>query len=161
MRKQSLFSKERLVYWPDEFADVVDFLSGRDARGQVVTHPLYSFNTGAIVLAASVGVRANRRREVGAKRKEISTATFASHGLESYIFLVPLVGAPDLGTDMLRPDNEEQVIREFERWAAGGLEILAGEISESVGRDADVIVQRLMLAPTGTQEEPGTLPRLI
>ena len=161
MRKQSLFTKERLIYWPDEFADVVDFLNGRADDGRIVANPLYSFNTGAIVLAASIGVKTNRRRDVGAKRKEISTATFASHGLEPYIFLIPLLGTPDLGTDILRPDNEEQLIREFERWAAGGLEVLAGEISDSAGKDADVIVQRLMLPSGSKGEERNKLPVLI
>lgn len=160
-RKSSLFSKERMVYWPDEFADVVDFLNGRDENGRVVTNPLYSLNTGAIVLAASIGVKANRRREVGQKRKEISTSTFAGNGLEPYIFLVPLLGNPDGGTDLLRPDQEEQLVREFERWAAGGLEFLAGEINESAGKDADIIVQRMMLGSTGEVEQEGELPNLI
>lgn len=145
MRKQSLFSKERLVYWPDEFSEIVELLTGRDRDGRTVGNPLYSFNTGAIVLAASLGAREKRKREVGASRKEISTTTFVGHQLEAYIFLVPLLGNPSLGTDFLRPENEEQVIREFERYAAGGLEILSGEIDASAGKSTDVIVQALML----------------
>jgi hypothetical protein len=160
-RKTSRFSKERMIYWPDEFADVVDFLNGRDENGRVVANPLYSLNTGAIVLAASIGVKNNRRREVGQKRKEISTATFAGNDLEPYIFLIPLLGNPEAGTDLIRPDQEEQVVREFERWAAGGLELLAGEINESAGKDADIIVQRLMLGPRGEPEEVGELPDLL
>jgi hypothetical protein len=144
MRKHSLFSKERLVYWPEEFSEVVDLLNGRDGEGRTVTSPLYSLNTGAIVLAASLGAREGRKREVGTRRKEISTATFLSQELEPYIFLVPLLGDPTLGVGFLRPENEEQVIREFERYAAGGLELLAGEMDASAGKAADVIVQSLM-----------------
>ena len=153
MRKQSLFSKERLVYWPEEFSEVVDLLNGRDREGRTVGSPLYTFNTGAIVLAASLGAREKRKREVGARRKEISTATFLGHELEPYIFLVPLLGDPALGTDFLRPENEEQVIREFERYAAGGLELLAGEMVTSAGKAADVLVQSLMIVPTKGREE--------
>lgn len=160
MRKQSLFSRERLVYWPEEFAEVVDLLNGRDREGRVVGSPLYSFNTGAIVLAASLGAREKRKREVGARRKEISTATFLGHELEPYIFLVPLLGDPTLGTDFLRPDNEEQVVREFERYAAGGLELLAGEMDASAGRAADVLVQSLMI-PSTQARTAVDLPNLL
>ena len=153
MRKQSLFSKERLVYWPEEFSEVVDLLNGRDREGRTVGSSLYTFNTGAIVLAASLGAREKRKREVGARRKEISTATFLGHELEPYIFLVPLLGDPALGTDFLRPENEEQVIREFERYAAGGLELLAGEMDTSAGKAADILVQSLMIVPTKGREE--------
>ncbi len=160
MRKQSLFSKERLVYWPEEFSEVVDLLNGRDREGRAVGGPLYSFNTGAIVLAASLGAREGRKREVGPRRKEISTATFLGHELEPYIFLVPLLGDPALGTEFLRPENEEQVIREFERYAAGGLELLAGEMDASAGKAADVVVQSLMIqASIGKKSED--LPSLI
>jgi len=160
MRKQSLFSRERLVYWPEEFSEVVDLLNGRDREGRTVGSPLYSFNTGAIVLAASLGAREKRKREVGTRRKEISTATFLSHELEPYIFLVPLLGDPALGTECLRPENEEQVIREFERYAAGGLELLAGEMDASAGKAADVIVQSLMFPPVrsaGVTDLPNLL----
>jgi len=146
MRKQSLFSKERLVYWPEEFSEIVDVLTGRDREGRTLGTPLYQFNTGAIVLAASLGAKGKRKREVGLNRKEISTATFVSHNLEPYIFLVPMLGDLSLDTEFLRPENEEQVIREFERFAAGGLEILAGEMDASAGKAADVIVQELMLS---------------
>ena len=143
MKQQSFFSKERLVYWPEEFSEVVDQLNGRTADGKALGNGLYSFNTGAIVLAAALGVQQGRRREVGSQRKEISTATFASHRLESYLFLIPLLGDEKLTVDVLRPENEEAVIREFERYAAGGLEYLAGVLEESVGRSIDMMVQSL------------------
>jgi hypothetical protein len=161
MRGQSLFSKERLVYWPEEFSEVVGLLNGRDLEGRVVGSSLYSFNTGAIVLAASLGAREKRTREVGQKRKEISTATFNSHRLEAYLFLVPLLGNPSNGTDFLRVENEEQVIREFERYAAGGLELLAGEMEASAGKSADILIQSLMLKRPVQRSRDTPMPNLI
>ena len=161
MRGQSLFSKERLVYWPEEFSEVVSLLNGRDLEGRVVGSPLYSFNTGAIVLAASLGAREKRTREVGPRRKEISTATFNSHRLEAYIFLVPLLGNSSNDTEFLRVENEENVIREFERYAAGGLEMLAGEMDASAGKSADMIVQTLMMRQARQSHSEATLPSLI
>jgi hypothetical protein len=161
MKQQSLFSRERLVYWPEEFSEVVDQLNGRTPDGKTVGNGLYSFNTGAVILAASLGVQKGRRREVGSQRKEISTTTFASHRLESYLFLIPLLGDDRLTVDLLRPENEESVIREFERYAAGGLEYLAGILEESAGRSIDMVVQSLAAAavrtPTGESEVPDLL----
>ena len=162
MRGQSLFSKERLVYWPEEFSEVVSLLNGRDVEGRIVGSSLYSFNTGAIVLAASLGARERRTREVGPKRKEISTSAFNSHRLEAYLFLVPLLGNPKNGTDFLRVENEENVIREFERYAAGGLEIIAGEMEASASKSVDVLVQGLMM--TGRARDQNSrmeMPALI
>jgi len=161
MRGHSLFSKERMVYWSEEFSDVVDLLNGRDHEDRPVGNALYSFNTGAIVLAASLGARERRVREVGSRRKEISTSTFNSHRLEAYLFLVPLLGNPGHGTDFLRPENEESVIREFERYAAGGLEILAGEMEASAGKSVDILVQTLMMKNSRSVEGIPAMPNLL
>jgi hypothetical protein len=154
MRKQSLFSKERNIYWSEEFADVVNQLTGRDSEGRLVSVSLYPFNTGAIALASAVGIKFNRKTEVASdRRKEISTNTFAAHGFEPYIFLVSLVASPSISLDVLRPENEEGLIREYERYVAGGLEILRGEFDASGGQTCDVIVQRLMLDSSTIRDE--------
>ncbi len=161
MKQQSLFSKERLVYWPEEFSEVVDQLNGRTADGKALGNGLYNFNTGAVVLAAALGVQQGRRREVGPQRKEISTTTFASHRLESYIFLIPLLGDDSLTVDTLRPESEELLIREFERYAAGGLEVLAGALEESAGRSIDMVIQALASSVSvGFRKEEG-IPDLL
>jgi len=162
MHKPSVFTKERMIYWPGEFSDVVDLLNGRDQNGSMVSVPLYSLNTGPILLAAAIGAREKRTRETKTdNRKEISTATFHSNGLEMYIFLIPILANTALGTEFLRPENEEQVIREFERYVAGGLEYLAGEMEASAGKSADIIVQSLMMKKITTTNTPGDLPSLI
>jgi len=147
MRKQSLFSKERLVYWSDEFADVVNLLTGKDAQGNATHSPVCSLNADAIVLAAAVGMKHKRKREFGdGVRKEISTATFATRGLEPYIFLVGLLGGTMSNVEILRPDNEELLIKEFERYASGGLEFLRGEFSRAPTKGADWIIETLFAA---------------
>lgn len=145
MRKQSLFSKERLVYWSDEFADVVNFLTGKDAQGNATHPPICSLNADAIALAAAVGMKHKRKRGLGdGARKEISTATFATRGLESYIFLVGLLGGAMSNVEILRPDHEEQLIREFEQYAAGGLEFLRTEFAQAPAKGADWVVEKLV-----------------
>jgi dnd system-associated protein 4 len=161
MRKQSLFTKERVIYWSDEFADVVNQLTGKDADGKIVQPAIYSFNTGAIVLAAAVGVAQKRKRELGSGgRREISTTTFASHGLEMYIFLIALLGGSFESVEIFRPDNEELLIKEFEQYASGGLEYLRSEFSQAPMKTADWIVEKLFLVKDKTGIE-ADIPILI
>jgi dnd system-associated protein 4 len=161
MRKQSLFSKERLVYWSDEFADVVNLLTGKDAQGNATHPPVCSLNADAIALAAAVGIKHKRKREFGnGVRKEISTATFATRGLEAYIFLIGLLGGVMTNVEILRPDNEELLIKEFEQYAAGGLEFLRTEFSLSPTHSADVVVARLFSNET-TAPNDAAIPPLI
>jgi hypothetical protein len=148
MRNERLFSRDRKVYWPTEFIPEMNLLKGVDEKNQPVSHPLYPFFTGAMVLAASIGVANGRKREIGASGKqEIDTSTFASGQqgrLEKFIFLIPLLGNSQLGLEYLRPENEEELVREFERYAAGGLEMLRGMFSESAGKSPELIIEGLL-----------------
>lgn len=143
MRGQSHFTKDRSVYWPGEFADVVNTLTGKNTQGVSVGNPLYQFNTGAITFAASVGLKHRRKREVGSDRKEITTGTFASHRLEMHIFLIAMLGMDSANVDLLRADQEEAVIREFERYAAGGLEYMRTEFELNPTQSPDVVLEKL------------------
>lgn len=161
MRKQSLFSKERLVYWSDEFADVVNFLTGKDAQGNATHPPLCSLNADAIALAAAVGMKHKRKREFGnGTRKEISTATFASRDLEPYIFLVGLLGGVMSNVEILRPDNEEFLIKEFEQYATGGLEFLRTEFAQAPTKGADWVIEKLF-AGSSSEMVDQKIPDLI
>lgn len=153
MRQAQLMSKERLIYWPGEFAEIMDLLTGKDKHGGRLPIAMYEFNTQAIVLAACIGVAEGRKRDIGSStKKEISTVTMAGHGLERFIFLIPQLAEPDKAVDILRTSNEELAIREFERYAAGGLEVLAGAIERSPLSSIDAIVAQLVKA----QDTPST-----
>ena len=96
------------MYWSDEFADVVNLLTGKDVQGNTTHPPLCTLNADAIALAAAVGMKHKRKRDFGSgARKEISTATFATRGLEAHIFLVALLGGAMTNVEILRPENEE------------------------------------------------------
>ncbi len=160
MRSQSNFTKERSVYWPGEFADVVNTLTGKNTQGISVGNPIYQFNTGAIAFAASVGLKHRRKREVGGDRKEITTGTFASHRLEMYIFLIAMLGTDSATVDMLRADQEEAVIREFERYAAGGLEYLRTEFEQNPTQSPDVVLEKMFRENLNIQTTEQELPDL-
>ena len=160
MRNQSHFTKERSVYWPGEFSDVVNTLTGKNTQGVTIGNPLYQFNTGAIAFAASVGLKHRRKRDVGSDRKEITTGTFASHRLEMYIFLIAMLGMENPTVDILRPDQEEAVIREVERYAAGGLEYLRTEFELNATQSPDVVIEKMFMAEMKKDSGETDLPDL-
>ena len=136
MADQRHFSSSQTIHWPTEYAYIVNMLKGLDLNGQPSHDPLYRYNTGPVLLAATIGLAHNREREVGTSRQEISTDTFESHRLgnsqstlASLILLIALIGTQDV--EMLRPDREPELIRKFERYAAGGFEYLRGALSTS------------------------------
>jgi len=143
MAEQNLFFASRTVYWPAEFTDIVNMLKGLDAAGQSAHPALYRYNTGPVVLAAMIGLFHRREREVGPQRQEISTDTFESHKfgnstLSTFILLVPLIGTHDL--DLLRPEREDELIRKFERYAAGGFEYLRGAMAGTADATGQVVL---------------------
>jgi hypothetical protein len=129
-----LFSSTRSIYWPGEYSDIVNMLKGQASDGKPSHSGLYRYNTGPIILAAVIGLIHDREKDVGTQRQEISTDTFEAQrignsNLSSYVFLIPLIATQDL--ELLRPEREDELIRKFERFAAGGLEYLRGALSVS------------------------------
>ena len=62
---QTIFATPKNAYWPSEFSDIVAMLKGVDENGKPTHAGMYRFNTGAMVLAACIGLRHGREREVG------------------------------------------------------------------------------------------------
>lgn len=144
MAQHGLFSGSRSVYWPAEYSDLINMLKGLDSTGQPSHQAMYRYNTGAIVLAAVVGLIHNRERDVGSQRQEISTDTFEAQkfnnsSLSAFVLLIPLIGTQDV--ELLRPEREDELIRKFERYAAGGLEYLRGALSNSSDSTGQTIIR--------------------
>jgi len=144
MAQGGLFSETRAIYWPTEFSDLVNMLKGQDASGQPSHQAMYRYNTGAVVFAAVVGLIHNRERDVGSQRQEISTDTFESQkfgnsSLSAFVLLIPLIGTQDI--ELLRPEREDELIRKFERYVAGGFEYLRGAMSTSSDSSGQMIVK--------------------
>jgi hypothetical protein len=144
MAQQSLLSASRTVYWPGEFSDLVNMLKGQNSNGVSSHPPMYRFNTGPVVYAAILGLAHQRERDVGTQRQEISSDTFEAHrfgnvNLASFLILIPLIGTGDI--DLLRPEREEEMIRKFERYVAGGFEYLRGAMSRSSDSSGQSVVR--------------------
>ena len=134
MSRSAFFEESKTVNWPSEFRDIVNIFKGKDVLGKN-THPaMYDFDTGAIVLAAVIGFIKKREREVGSSWLGIDTSTFEGHKfgnvpLTNYIALIAVLHEKDV--DLLREGRESELIRIFERYAAGGLEYLRAAMSRS------------------------------
>jgi hypothetical protein len=134
MSRDVFFEEVKTVYWPSEFEDIVNMFKGLDITGKKTHPPLYEFNTGAIVLAAAIGYIKKRERDVGSVRQEITTKTFESQKfggvpLTNYIALIAVLH--ERNVELLREGNESELIKIFERYAAGGLDYLRAAIARS------------------------------
>jgi len=119
-------------------------LKGQDANGSAAFSPMYRYNTGPIILAAILGLSHQREKDVGPQRQEISTDTFEAHrfgnaNLASFLLLIPLIGTGDI--ELLRPEREDELIRKFERYVAGGLEYLRGAMSRSADSSGQAVIR--------------------
>lgn len=158
MADQKHFSSSQTIHWPTEFAYIVNMLKGLDLNGQPSHDPLYRYNTGPVLLAATIGLAHNRERDVGPSRQEISTDTFESHrlgnsqsSLASLVLLIALIGTQDV--ELLRPDREAELIRKFERYAAGGFEYLRGALSTSDDVTGQTVIRNEIARALGTQSD--------
>jgi len=59
-----VFKKERTLYWPAEFGDVMAMLTGVREGGELGGPRLFQTNAHVMVLAAIIGVNNNRMRSI-------------------------------------------------------------------------------------------------
>ena len=158
MSKSPIFKKERNLYWSSEFTDVVNILTGISEDGSSCPVKMFSTNAHVMVLAASIGVHAGGGvREVSSQRKEISTQVFFSQGIDGYLLLIPMMGEPEKGQDLIRPENDELLLRLFEGYAGRGFEILSRIFNDSPGKSPEILLQSELLKlvprlPGGTEQ---------
>lgn len=156
MAQQKHFSTSQTIYWSKDYEYIVNMLKGLDLNGQPSHEPVYRYNTGAVVLAASIGLAQKRECEVGPNKQEISTDTFESHrlgnsqsSLASVVLLIALIGTQDI--ELLRPDREAELIHKFERYAAGGFEYLRGALSLSDDLTGQSVIRKEVLRALSAQ----------
>lgn len=160
-----MFTNGKSVSWPSEFSYIVNMLVGKDSNEESAHPPMYKLNVGAIVLAAVIGLVHGREREVGPNRKGIATDTFAGQkfancSLDTFLLLIPVLSKKDI--ELLRPNREDEVLRIFERYAAGGLEYLRGALFASSDSTGQLIINNeinkaLRALNPDTDDEPVSL----
>lgn len=124
LNQKTLFSYDHTIYWPEKYERVVEYLKNGMGHGEN-SQSLYKLNVEVLVLAACVGLEAGNAIDIPPQTKEISLSTFTSQSLSVYIYLIPMLAEKDTTIDFFRnKEGEAKAVSIFQRYAAGGLEIL-------------------------------------
>jgi dnd system-associated protein 4 len=122
--QKSLFTYDHSVYWPKKYERVVEYL--KNGTSDIVnSQSFYKFNVEVIVLAACIGLREDYAIDLPSETNEINLSTFNGQNLGIYLYLVPMLSQTEPDVDFFRnKEGETRAISTFERYAAGGLELL-------------------------------------
>ena len=124
LNQKTLFSFDHTIYWPEKYQRVVDYLQNGVGQGEN-SQSLYKLNVEVLVLAACVGLEAGNAIDLPPQTKEIALSTFTSQSLSVYLYLIPMLAEKDTTIDFFRnKEGEAKAVSIFEKYAAGGLEIL-------------------------------------
>ena len=137
LNQKSLFSYDHTIYWPSKYERVVEFLKN-GTSGKINNNSLYRFNVEVIVLAACIGLREKNQIDFpsNSERKEISLSTFNENQLGIYIYIIALLADGNSNIELFRNKNGEDIaVALFQKYAAGGLEILNDRLNSS-GNDS-------------------------
>jgi dnd system-associated protein 4 len=120
------------VYWPGQYEAVVQYLQKKSTSGTAPGKPVFNSNMEVIAFAACVGLSESHPLQTEGTQ-EISTFTFEGKGYGPLLFLIPMLAAPEkFDLYKLRDgEGERDCLKEFERYAAGGLQILHEKYSRA------------------------------
>jgi len=100
-----------------------------EAQHPIAERSIFPTMRELICFAAILGFEYGKRKELQGKTLEIDGRIFGNHQQSvDLLYLVALVTAKD--ADILREENEDEMIRIFEEFANGGLEILTAWLNE-------------------------------
>lgn len=91
--------------------------------------PVFSTIMDLLIFCAGVGLTTNRRCAVPSTGKAVPYHIFERNQKDGYIFLVALAEKKDATT--LAAENDDEIIKIFEEYAAGGLEQIASWLNEN------------------------------
>jgi len=131
LNQKSLFAFDHTIYWPKKYASVVEYLINGIGSGPN-TQSLYKTNAEVLVLAACVGLNDKNAVDLSPEKNEIALSTFNGNSLGIYLYLIPMLSDKEVTIDYFRnEEGENKAITVFERYAAGGLEILNAKFATS------------------------------
>jgi hypothetical protein len=133
----------KVIRWPKKYSDVVNILSSlkEDNSHEEPYLPLYKLNAGILIAAAAIGLEKGIEEEVSTisgETNEIRTDTFDSNAfgqikLSYYIALIVFLYTKD--KEIIRDDRDDELIKIFQKLAAGGLSYLKGSFFDRENTD--------------------------
>lgn len=117
----------RDVRRPDALEPVVERLTS--ARMTESGTPVFETIMDLLIFAAGVGLTKKRRSAVPGSGKAVPVRIFENNNKEGYIFMVALAEKKD--PVALAVEHDDETVRIFEEYAAGGLEEIAEWLGEN------------------------------
>ncbi len=122
--QRGLFSFDHTIYWPKKYDRVVGYLQNGTGDSDN-PQSLYKFNVEVIVMAACLGIREKYAVDLSGETNDINLSTFNSQSLGIYLYLIPMPSDEEPNVDYFRnKEGEDKAISIFQRYVAGGLELL-------------------------------------
>jgi dnd system-associated protein 4 len=112
---------------PDSLEPLVERLTGAKLTDSGA--PVFSTIMDLLIFAAGVGFHARRKTPVPSAARGIPYRIFENNQKEGHLYLLALAEAKDSAS--LVSDNDDEIARIFEEYAAGGLEIISSWLNES------------------------------
>lgn len=125
------FTSRKNIYWPKKYEGVVNTIRLQsDATAPTQDFkPFYKTNAHVLILAAAIGLVKGMKEPLDKERNEIDKLIFENNILVSqklvyYMALIVFVYKKDEKAQIIREENDDELIRTFEELAAGGLNYL-------------------------------------
>lgn len=129
--KMDYFQSRKNIYWPKKYEGVVNTLRPQiDAKASSADFkPFFKTNAHVLVFAAALGLVKGMREPLDKERNEIDRLIFEGNHFHAqrlvyYMALIVFFSIKDEKAEVIREENDDVLIREFEELAAGGLKYL-------------------------------------
>jgi hypothetical protein len=140
------FQSRKNVYWPKKYEGVVNTIRSQTEANAPTSDfkPFYKTNAHVLILAAAIGLIKGLKEPLDKEKNEIDRAIFESNFFVSqklvfYMALIVFFYQKDEKAEIIREENDDELIRTFEELAAGGLRYLEESQFNSENHDPTAI----------------------
>jgi hypothetical protein len=145
-------NNKKVIRWPKKYSDIADIILSlnEDGSHEDPYLPFYDNYAGVLIVAASLGFTKSLQEDVGSSSSdtnEIRSDTFERSkfgqiSLSYYMALIVFLHTRD--RNMIREDRDDDMVKNFQRLAAGGLSYLRGAVFDRANSDRTgrVILQK-------------------
>lgn len=142
--KMEYFQSRKNVYWPKKYEGVVSTIRSQTEAPTSDFKPFYKTNAHVLILAAAIGLIKGLKEPLGKEKNEIDRIIFESNFFVSqklvfYMALIVFFYQKNEKAEIIREENDDELIRIFEELAAGGLRYLEESQFNSENHDSTAI----------------------
>lgn len=136
---------------PDSAEPLVERLTNQQRSGTET--PVFPTIMDLLIFCAAVGYAKERRKSVPSSGKGVPYRIFENNQREGYIYLLALAAEGD--PSILSGERDDEVVRIFEEYAAGGLEEVEAWLSAS---PTDISGVQVLIARIQAEMDTAPVP---